>query len=364
MIFDKVSDVVTDDIFLRLPGLVPGVQVFLKLEGLNPAGSIKLKTATALIRSMEEARVLRPGSAVIESSSGNLGIALAMACMVNGYPVTVVTDPNASRHSIRVMRSLGAEVVEVSEPDEHGGYLHTRIDYIHRRLAERPGLIWLNQYANTANIRVHRDLTARSIHKALGRVDALFVGAGTTGTLMGCLEYFARHSPETRVVAVDSVGSITFGNAPGPRFIPGLGSSRKPEIYTGHGDFEKVLIPEQETVATCRAVAARYGLLAGGSTGTVVAAVRRLAPTLAPRSTVVAISPDLGDKYIDTIYSDSWVAQHFQDYAVTSGAEFADNGKGTDNAELHGRARGIGDPDIERLTQERATHRGGRLPRP
>lgn len=363
MIFDKVSDVVTDDIFLRLPGLVPGIQALLKLEGLNPAGSIKLKTATALLESMEEAGLLQPGTAVIESSSGNLGIALAMACTVNGYPVTVVTDPNATRHSLRIMRSLGAEVVEVSEPDEHGGYLHTRIEYIRRRLAAQPGLVWLNQYANAANIRVHRDRTARSIHETLGEVDALFIGAGTTGTLMGCVEYFARHSPRTRVVAVDAVGSITFGGAAGPRHIPGLGSSRRPEIYTGQGGFETVLIPETETVATCRAVAARYGLLAGGSTGTVVAAVRRLAPTLPAGATVVAISADLGDKYIDTVYSDSWVEQHFLNGAGTAGPEFADNGKGNENAELHGRPGGIGVLDTEQLPQERAAYRRERLHR-
>ncbi|MEV4741749.1 2,3-diaminopropionate biosynthesis protein SbnA [Streptomyces sp. NPDC049555] len=311
MIYEKASDVVLDDIFLRLPGFLPAGEVFLKLEGLNPAGSVKLKTAVALVESMEREGTLRPGSRVIESSSGNLGVALSVVCAAKGYPLTVVTDPNASRHSLRVMRSLSTEVIEVTTRDAQGGFLNTRITYIHRRLAEDPTLVWLNQYANPAGVRAHRDRTAASVHKGLGTVDALFVGAGTTGTLMGCVEYFAEHSPGTRVVAVDAVGSVTFGGPAAPRFIPGLGTSRRPELFTDAGGFEKLLVAEPDTVAMCRRVAETYGLLVGGSTGTVLAAVQQLAPTLATGSRVAVISPDLGDKYIDTVYSDAWVAERY-----------------------------------------------------
>ncbi|GAA2707061.1 MULTISPECIES: 2,3-diaminopropionate biosynthesis protein SbnA [Streptomyces] len=311
MIYEKASDVVLDDVFLRLPGFLSAGEVFLKLEGLNPAGSVKLKTAVALVESMERDGTLRPGSPVIESSSGNLGVALSVVCAAKGYPLTVVTDPNASRHSLRVMRSLSTEVVEVTTRDAQGGFLNTRITYIHRRLAEDPTLVWLNQYANPAGVRAHRDRTAASVHKGLGTVDALFVGAGTTGTLMGCVEYFAEHSPGTRVVAVDAVGSVTFGGPAAPRFIPGLGTSRRPELFTDGGGFEKLLVAEPDTVAMCRRVAETYGLLVGGSTGTVLAAVQQLAPTLAPGSRVAVISPDMGDKYIDTVYSDAWVAERY-----------------------------------------------------
>lgn len=310
MIYEHASDIVLDDVFLHLPGFVADVRVFLKLEGLNPAGSIKLKTALGLIEAAEESGVLRAGSRIIESSSGNLGTALAVVCSAKGYPLVVVTDPNATRQAVRVMESLGTEVIEVGERDANGGYLQTRIDYIQRRLADQPGLVWLNQYANPAGARVHRDRTARAVHESLGRVDALFVGVGTAGTLMGCVEYFVRHSPATRVIAVDSVGSVTFGTA-GPRFVPGLGTSRRPEIYRDTGSFEKVLIDEADAITTCRLVATRYGLLPGGSTGTVLAAVRKLGPTLTPGSRVGVISPDMGDKYVDTVYSDPWVANRY-----------------------------------------------------
>ncbi|MFE4977259.1 2,3-diaminopropionate biosynthesis protein SbnA [Kitasatospora sp. NPDC056651] len=323
MIYERVSDIVTDDIFLHLPDFVSSMQVFLKLEGLNPAGSVKLKTAVALIESLEQAGTLRTGCRVIESSSGNLGVALSVVCAANGYPLTVVTDPNATRQSVRTMRSLGTEVVEVTARDANGGYLQTRLDYIRDRLAADSRLVWLNQYANPANVRTHRDRTAREVHCGLGSVDALFVGAGTTGTLMGCVEYFSRHSPLTRVIAVDSIGSVTFGSPAAPRYVPGLGTSRRPEIYVESDRFERVLIPEEDTVAMCRAVASQYGLLTGGSTGTVLAAVRRLAPTLPAGSRIAAISPDLGDKYLDTVYDDSWVLEHYADSTLTSDGELA-----------------------------------------
>jgi len=265
VIFERASDIVIDNVFLTLSDFVSGRTVFLKLEGLNPAGSIKIKTANALIESMERTGALGPRAHVIESSSGNLGIALAVVCATKGYPLTVVTDPNATRHSVRVMKSLGADVVEVTLRDSHGGYLHTRIDWIRQRLADDPRWVWPNQYANPANTRVHCERTARAIHEELGTVDALFVGTGTTGTLMGCLEYFRHHSPQTRIVVVDSVGSVTFGGPASPRFIPGLGTSRLPEIFSDSGGFEKVMIQEADAVVTCREVAVGYGLLAGGS---------------------------------------------------------------------------------------------------
>ncbi|QNP75096.1 2,3-diaminopropionate biosynthesis protein SbnA [Streptomyces roseirectus] len=321
MIYDSASDIVLDNVFVRLPGFVPRVDVLLKLEGLNPAGSIKLKTALALIESAESTGLLRPGRRVIESSSGNLGVALATVCAARGYPLSVVTDPNAARQAIRLMECLGAEVVEVNVRDPHGGYLHTRLDYIRRRLAEDAGLVWLNQYASPANVRVHRERTARAVHHELGDVDALFVGAGTTGTLMGCVEYFARHSPRTRVVGVDAVGSVTFGGLPGPRRIPGIGASRRPEIWADRDGLEKVQVSEADTIAVCRMVAARYGLLVGGSTGTVLSAVRRLAPVLAPGGTVVAVSPDLGDKYVDTVYCDAWVRDHYPETSDLTAAQ-------------------------------------------
>lgn len=311
MIAEEVYDLVLDDLFIRLDQLVPGSSVFLKLEGLNPAGSVKLKTAVALVAAAEDSGRCFPRTRLIESTSGNLGVALAMVCAAKGYRLTCVTDPNATVQSRRLMEVLGAEVVVIDVRDVHGGYLQSRIDYIGERLRRDPDLFWLNQYANPAGPQAHRDRTGRALLQEIGHIDYAFIGAGTTGTLMGCAEYLRRHSPATRIIAVDAEGSVTFGGPAARRHIPGLGTSRRPEILdTGNID-EVVLISESAAVEMCRTLAEERGLLLGGSSGTVLCAVQDAAKEIPDGSVVVAISPDFGDRYLETIYNDDWVAERW-----------------------------------------------------
>jgi len=316
VIVDRVYDIITDDIYLRLPELISEAEIYLKIEGLNPAGSVKLKTAIALIEDAERKGVLTPGGRVVESSSGNLGIALSIVCSVKGYSFTCITDPNASSRSIAMMRALGAQVVIVTERDEKGGYLGRRIACLKNMLALDPDLIWRNQYANAANPRVHWERTATAILKAIRPVDYLFVGAGTTGTLVGCAAYFRQFSPDTRIIAVDARGSVTFGYPAGPRYIPGLWTSRAPELCRTDILDKVLLVDEVDTVRACREIATKYGLLVGGPTGAVLAAVQSLRVEIPPDSRVVAIAPDLGDRYLDTIYNDNWVATRFGSNAL------------------------------------------------
>ncbi|OLF14723.1 2,3-diaminopropionate biosynthesis protein SbnA [Actinophytocola xanthii] len=320
MIYSSAADIVIDDVFLTLPGFLDrrDVDLYLKIEAFNVAGSLKLKTAQSMVAAAERDGRLSPGSRIIESSSGNLGIAMAVVCATRGYALTIVTDIRATTAAVATMRGLGAELVIIRDEDANGGFLHGRIDYIRRALARDPGLVWLNQYANPANPDAHRRQTAHSVHKEFGHVDVLAVGAGTTGTLTGCVEYFRERSPSTRVIGVDVEGSVTFGGPPGPRHIPGLGTSRVPEIVPTGGGYETCVVSEKETVAVCREVAARHGVLVGGSTGSVLCAVRRLRATFRRGATVVAISPDLGDRYLDTVYSDDWIAA--RDLELSGGA--------------------------------------------
>ncbi|GAA2489775.1 2,3-diaminopropionate biosynthesis protein SbnA [Streptomyces thermolineatus] len=311
MIYENAHDLVLDRLFLRFDELVPDVQVFLKLEGFNPAGSIKLKTAVGLIEDAEKWGLLDSGSGVIESSSGNLGVALASVCAAKGYSFTCVTDPNTAPHNTALMRAFGAEVVRVDRRDANGGFLQSRIDYIQDRLREDPSLVWPNQYANPANPRVHYERTASAVLEELPEVDQLFVGAGTTGTLMGCAEYFRQWSPRTRIVAVDTPGSVTFGFPPGRRHIPGLGTSRRPELCRPEAVDEVVMVPEAEAVRMCRSVARERGIALGGSTGSVLAAVVRKAGEIPPGSSVVALAPDTGERYLSTVYDDAWVEERF-----------------------------------------------------
>ncbi|MDO5622901.1 MAG: 2,3-diaminopropionate biosynthesis protein SbnA [Paracoccus sp. (in: a-proteobacteria)] len=298
--------------FLEVQGLIKG-KLFLKIEALNPAGSIKLKAAVGMIDALEREGRIGRGSKLIESSSGNLGVALAAVCAERGYAFTCVIDPNTSEQNRKTIEALGSKVVVVRERDANGGYLATRIRYIEDVVANDPSTIWLNQYANLANPAAHHDTTARSIAETFERIDYLFIGAGTTGTLMGCKSFFRVHRPATKIIAVDSIGSVTFGYPPSPRFIPGLGTSRRPEIFEPEGIFALERVEESEAVRLCRWLARSRGLLAGGSTGTVLAALRSWSDRIPQDAVAVAISPDLGERYLDTIYSDDWVREKFGD---------------------------------------------------
>ncbi|WP_254716389.1 pyridoxal-phosphate dependent enzyme [Actinomadura sp. WMMB 499] len=190
---------------------------------------MKLKAAAAMVDAAERDGLLAAGSTIVESSSGNLGIALSLIAADRGLKFICVTDPRCNPASMRVMRALGAEVRVVSETDANGGFLESRIRYV-RSLCEADGYVWLNQYANRNNWLAHYRGTAPAIDREFPDLEILFVGAGTTGTLMGCARYFREHRRPVTIVAVDAVGSVTFGGVPGPRMVPGLGTSSRPAL--------------------------------------------------------------------------------------------------------------------------------------
>jgi cysteine synthase A len=303
-----VAEIAVDRAFVELPGFADGFETVVKLEGLNPAGSIKAKTARGLLDAFEEGG---QGLELIESTSGSLGVALACLCAERGHRLTVVTDPNTNDDCVRYMKALGATVVIVRKRDGNGGYLQTRIDYIGRELARRPQLIWINQYANPANARAHCRTTGPEIVRGFGVPDWLFIGVGTGGTLMGCLDYFEEIRAACVVVAVDAAGSVTFGGVAGNRWIPGIGSSRRSEIIRPDATVERQMVAEIDTVRMCRWVSRQYGLLLGGSSGSVLAAVWQSRRRIPPNSRVLVLSPDMGDRYLTTIYDDDWVVAHY-----------------------------------------------------
>lgn len=295
--------------FFPVHGIV-NARVYVKCEALNVAGSIKLKPALRMIDDLEQSGRLTTRSTLIESSSGNLGIAVSMIAAERGYPFVCVTDPNTPEFSVRVMRALGSEVIVVAEKDGNGGYLGSRIRLIEAMCASDPRIVWLNQYANESNWRAHFDTTAPEILSDFPKVDYLFIGTGTSGTLMGCCRYFRAHSPATRIIAVDAEGSVAFGAAPKTRRIPGIGTSRRPELLDDTLVDRVIHVTELEAIHTCRLLAGR-GLLLGGSTGSALAAVKRCGNQLGPDDIVVTVMPDLGFKYIETIYCDTWTERYF-----------------------------------------------------
>ncbi|WP_340609019.1 2,3-diaminopropionate biosynthesis protein SbnA [Xenorhabdus bharatensis] len=309
MIVDNPYDLLFSKAFIKID-IGNGINVNLKLEGFSATGSIKFKSALHMITQLELEGRLLPGMRVIESSSGNLGLALSMICAAKGYKFTCVSDPNISPQTARIIEAYGAELIVVQTRDENGGFLATRINLIKSMLAQDEQLLWVNQYENEENVRAHYLSTGPEILNAFPTPDYVFIGAGTTGTLGGVSRYLREHAPSVRIIAVDSQGSVTFGHPAGKRLIPGLGTSNPPAIRA-HSSFDELLmIPEIDTVAMCHRLAQR-GLLLGGSSGTVLAGVELYAATLPVGSCIVAISPDMGDRYIDTIYNPSWVKTHF-----------------------------------------------------
>ncbi|MCG8914460.1 2,3-diaminopropionate biosynthesis protein SbnA [Actinokineospora sp. PR83] len=296
------------DLYVDLTDLVPSA-LFLKCEGFNFAGSIKLKAAEAMVSDKERSGELRPGGALVESSSGNMGVALAVVAAARGYRFTCVTDDRSTRAARAQISALGAALHVVSDPGRHGSHLAARLALVRELCAADPDLVWLNQYTNPGNWGAHYHSTAEEIAKDFADLDVLFVGAGTTGTLMGCARWFRRNRPSVAVVAVDTAGSTTFGGPPGPRHVPGLGTSVRPAILDESYVDDVVLVAEVDGVRACRELA-RRGYLLGGSSGTVLHGARTwLEQAGAGAGTMaVAISPDLGHAYAETVYDDGWVA--------------------------------------------------------
>jgi cysteine synthase len=197
----------------------------------------------------------------------------------------------------------------VEERDPANGYLGSRLRKIDEILKSDPNAVWLNQYANTANKDAHAEQTANEIAREFDKVDWVFVGTGTTGTLSGVSERLHQIFPDVKVVAVEPVGSVTFGGAAAKRNIPGIGTSVRPKLADLAKPDRIVEVSEATTVEACLSFVRDYHLLVGGSTGTVLAAVQRLAPEFKEGDTIVAISADLGEKYLDTVYDPIWVDQ-------------------------------------------------------
>jgi cysteine synthase A len=212
------------------------------------------------------------------------------------------------------MRALGAEVRVVHEPDpETGDLLTARINLVKEICDETPDSFWLDQYANESNPAAHDAGTMREIDEALdGDLDYLFVATSTTGTLRGCAEYLRRHDRETIVVAVDALGSALFGGMPGPRRLPGFGAGVETRLSREASFDELVRVSDLECVVGCRRLAAREAILAGASSGGVLAAVERIEPLMAPGSRCAAVLADGGSAYLETVFDDEWVCSELR----------------------------------------------------
>jgi N-(2-amino-2-carboxyethyl)-L-glutamate synthase len=310
------QELIESDVYIDLQPTL-GRRLYLKCEGFNFGGSVKLRAAVSMVEAAERDGLIKEDSVLVESSSGNLGIALSVVAAGKGLRFVCVTDPRCNEASVQIMRALGAEVVVVDEAHPTGGYLRSRQDHVRALCAEDPRHLWLNQYVNEANWRAHYETTAPEIVKRFPELDVLFIGVGTGGTIMGCSRYFRDNAIPARVVAVDAVGSVTFGLPPAPRFIPGLGAGVRPPLVDRTVIDEVVHVTEADTIRACRMLA-RRGFLLGGSSGTVLSGSLDWLARYDPdrRLTSVTVAPDLGDRYVATIYDDPWVLDHIGEQAL------------------------------------------------
>ncbi|MEV5548476.1 2,3-diaminopropionate biosynthesis protein SbnA [Streptomyces sp. NPDC052309] len=319
-----------EDLYVDLEPMT-GHRLFLKCEGFNFAGSIKLKAATEMVESAERNGILTRDSILVESSSGNLGVALSVIAASKGYRFVCVTDSRCNLAARLMMEALGSQVHVVSDEHAAGGLLGARLAHLRELCAADDRYVWLSQYTNPDNWRAHYGRTAPAIARRFPQLDVLFIGVGTTGTLMGCARWFRAWHRPVRIVAVDSVGSAIFGHPPGRRMIPGLGMSVRPPLLDESYVDEAVRVEEADAIRACRHLAER-GFLFGGSTGTVVSgATSWLDRHATPGLTPVAIAPDLGERYLDTIYQSNWVEALYDEDALAPPVE-RDDGR-TDREE-------------------------------
>lgn len=292
-----------------------GYDVYISLEGFSPSKSIKFKTALNIINQLEQQygkKNLKKKS-IIESSSGNLAIALAQICKERKYNLTIVVDPLVTSTVLKYLELYQVDIVKVTEKDQNQGYLLSRINKV-KELMFTGNYIWTNQYGTPANIEAHYKFTAPLLYKTIPNPDFLFLGAGTCGTLMGVSSFYKKFSPKTKIIAVDVDGSVIFGKEPKTRLIPGMGAGTVPKNLDLQYIDEIVWITEKQTIKMIAKLLNDTGILFGGSTGTIMAAISNYFDKsgIKPKQ-VLTISPDFGDKYID-IYQRMEITNELQKY--------------------------------------------------
>ncbi|THF81779.1 2,3-diaminopropionate biosynthesis protein SbnA [Cohnella fermenti] len=285
-------------------------RVYAKLELMNPGGSAKDRPALHMVRQAIKRGEIGPQTTVIESSSGNLAVSLAQICGYLGLPFICVLDARTTAYHLRLIRSLGARIEWIDKPDpDTGEYLPARIRRVKRLLAEIPDSYWTNQYGNPDNYLAHYETTMPELRDALGRIDYLFCGVSTCGTIRGCSERVRDDGLPTRVVAVDAAGSAIFGGeGRAVRRLPGLGAAIVPQQLRSELIDRVVYVDDPDCVRGCRDLLRTESILAGASSGGVLAAIRRMQADIPAGSVCAAILVDRGDRYWDTVYNDEWVA--------------------------------------------------------
>ncbi|MEW1653910.1 PLP-dependent cysteine synthase family protein [Streptomyces sp. NPDC093707] len=305
-----ISALVGDTPVLRIsePLAPAGRGFWAKLEGFNPGG-IKDRPGLHMVERARARGDLRPGGRIIESTSGTLGLGLALAGMIYGHPVTLVTDPGLERSMTQLLTAYGAQVNVVSEPHPTGGWQQARRDRVSQLLDRHPGSWCPDQYNNPDNTSAYTPL-ALELATQLGHIDVLVCSVGTGGHSAGVSRTLRQLYPGLQLVGVDSIGSTIFGQPARPRLMRGLGSSIYPRNVAYDHFSEVHWVAPAEAVWTCRRLAASHYATGGWSVGAVALVAGWLARTLPADTRIAAVFPDGPQRYLGTVYDGDYCAAH------------------------------------------------------
>ncbi len=332
-VYDNAVEAIGNTPLVRLNKVTRGLraQVYAKLEFLNPGGSVKDRIGLAMIEAAEREGKLTPGGTIVEGTSGNTGVGLAIAAAIKGYKCIFVMPDKMSEDKIRLLRAFGARVVitpTAVEPDDPRSYYS-----VSRRLAEEtPNSILAGQYWNPANPEAHYRTTGPEIwRQTQGKIDYLVCGMGTGGTITGTGRYLKEQNPNIKIVGVDPVGSLLYdtwragGKIPPGAFpkvykIEGIGEDFLPAALDLSMVDDVVQVGDHESFLMTRRLVREEGLFCGGSSGTAVHAALQVARQLPESKTVVVILPDSGSRYLSKVFNDDWMRENrFLDYPLAEG---------------------------------------------
>jgi cystathionine beta-synthase len=305
---------------LELTGLfdVGPCRLFTKLENTNPGGSIKDRIARAMIEAAEAEGRLRPGGTIVEATAGNTGLGLAQVGILKGYRLVLVVPDKMAREKIQHLRGLGVDV-RITRSDVGKGHPDYYQDMAQRLASDLPGAVYMNQFANPANPLAHETTTGPELLAQLdGDLDAVVVGVGSGGTLTGLGRYFARASPKTRMVLADPLGSVleplvNRGESveAGSWVVEGIGEDFVPDncdlSFVKRGD--AFAISDHDSVHAARALLSKAGILAGSSSGTLLAAALKFCQAQSQPLRVATLVCDTGAKYLSKVFNDHWLTE-------------------------------------------------------
>jgi cysteine synthase A len=298
-VLNNILEAVGNTPMVRLNRVVPegGATVYAKLESFNPMWSVKDRIAKAMIEAAEKKGKVNMDTTIIEPTSGNTGIGLAMVCAVKGYKLILTMPETMSLERRKIMAALGAQLVLTPGPEGMAG----AIKKAEELAASTPNSVIPQQFKNKANPLVHKRTTAKEIVKALDNVDAFVAGVGTGGTITGVGQVLKKRFPQVKVFAVEPEDSpVLSGGKPGPHKIQGIGAGFVPAILDTKIYDSVIKVATKDAFETSRRLARLEGIFVGISSGAACFAALKVAKDLGPGKTVVVVLPDLGERYLST----------------------------------------------------------------